>query len=124
MVVSQLRSLHIYRFAQPYHLDKVHKCRFRCTHIFKVHLHVTVAGTACIQCYVPDGAGGHALTHIGAVAAGLKQVQLRRVVRGSETVLADAAAADELFLSEDYQTRYDPFDADSVPHGFPLRGLY
>lgn len=30
---------------------------------------------------------------------------MRAVVRGSETVLADAAAADELFLSDDYQTR-------------------
>ena len=40
-----------------------------------------------------------------AAAAGAQKVQLRDVVRGSETVLADAAAADEVFLSDTYQTR-------------------
>lgn len=57
--------------------------------------------------------------HIGAVAAGMKQVQLRRVVRGSETVLADAAAADELFMSEDYQTRCVSPDAAQWCIGIP-----
>jgi len=37
--------------------------------------------------------------------AGAKEAQVRCMVRGTETVLGDAAALDELFLSDAFETR-------------------
>ena len=39
------------------------------------------------------------------MGAGTREAQVRRMVRGTETVLGDAAALDELFLSDSFETR-------------------
>ena len=43
------------------------------------------------------------------LGAGAKEAQVRQMVPGTETVLGDAAALDELFLSDTFETRSFPF---------------
>ena len=49
--------------------------------------------------------GGHYLDSVLWLGAGAKEAQVRRMLPGAETVLGDAAAPDELFLSDAFETR-------------------